>query len=84
MNDRILKKAEALSLKYETQKDQIAFLTGFVEGFKHLKGIDSGEAYENGRTYGLREFQGETDRREERFFRESSTSPATPHLRRVK
>ncbi|ULG94373.1 hypothetical protein FH584_17970 [Leptospira interrogans] len=80
VNDRILKKAETLSLKYETQKDQIAFLAGFVEGYKHLKGVGSGEAYENGRTYGLREFQGEANRREERFFRENSK----PHLRRVK
>ncbi|KAA1289096.1 hypothetical protein C4X99_01895 [Leptospira interrogans serovar Geyaweera] len=80
MNQRILKKAEDLSQKYESRQDQISFLVGFVEGYKHLKGVGSGEAYENGRTYGLREFQGEANRREERFFRENSK----PHLRRVK
>ncbi|EMF44800.1 hypothetical protein LEP1GSC034_0891 [Leptospira interrogans str. 2003000735] len=86
LNDRILKKAEDLSQKYESRQDQISFLLGFVEGYKHLKATRAGDdAYVNGRMYGLREFQGEADRREERFFRESSKSPAaTPHLKRVK
>ncbi|MDI7196311.1 hypothetical protein [Leptospira santarosai] len=59
MNQRILNKAEDLSQRYESRQDQISFLIGFVEGYKHLKATRSGDdAYENGRVCGEKEFKG--------------------------
>ncbi|EKO25127.1 MULTISPECIES: hypothetical protein [Leptospira] len=86
MNQRILKKAEDLSQKYESRQDQISFLVGFVEGYKHLKATRAGDdAYVNGRMYGLREFQGEADRREEEFVKEMLSKQINRHhLKRVK
>lgn len=55
MDPKILKKAEDLSLRYEQKQDRLSFLSGFVEGFKHLKATNSGEAYDEGRVYGERE-----------------------------
>nr|WP_232616626.1 hypothetical protein [Leptospira weilii] len=86
MNDRILKKAEDLSLKYESRQDQMSFLAGFVEGYKHLKATRVGDdAYENGRVYGADVFASMVSRREERFVRDiSSKQTNQAHLRRVK
>ncbi|AXR69784.1 hypothetical protein DPV73_09655 [Leptospira mayottensis] len=74
MNDRVLKKAEDLSQRYESRQDQISFLIGFVEGYKHLKATRAGDdAYENGRVCGEREFKGL-----------DSSSLVAPKLRLVK
>ncbi|MBW9233567.1 hypothetical protein QMM42_17985 [Leptospira santarosai] len=71
MNEKIIKKAEGLSLQYDSEKDRITFLTGFVEGFKHLKGTGYGEIYETGKAYGAREFHEMTSRRDDRAFRKA-------------
>ncbi len=71
MNEKIIKKAEGLSLQYDSEKDRITFLTGFVEGFKYLKGTGSGEIYETGKAYGAREFHEMTSRRDDRAFRKA-------------
>lgn len=86
VNDRILKKAEDLSLKYESRQDQISFLTGFVEGYKHLKATRAGDdAYENGKVYGADVFAAMVSRREERFVRDISNKQTNQaHLRRIK
>ncbi|EKO53574.1 hypothetical protein [Leptospira kirschneri] len=86
LNDRILKKAEDLSQKYESRQDQISFLMGFVEGFKHLKATRAGDdAYENGRAYGTDAFIATVSRREEEFVKEMLSKQINRHhLRRVK
>lgn len=86
LNDRILKKAEDLSQRYESRQDQISFLTGFVEGYKHLKATRAGDdAYENGRVYGADAFAAIASQREERFVKDAlSKQTKHAHLRRVK
>ncbi|WOT12247.1 hypothetical protein [Leptospira interrogans] len=86
LNDRILKKAEDLSQKYESRQDQISFLVGFVEGYKHLKATRVGDdAYENGRVYGTDAFIATVSRREEEFVKEMLSKQINRrHLKRVK
>lgn len=86
MNQRILKKAEDLSQKYESRQDQISFLTGFVEGYKHLKATRVGDdAYENGRVYGTDAFVATVSRREGEFVKEMLSKQINRHhLKRVK
>ncbi|UOG62167.1 hypothetical protein [Leptospira noguchii] len=57
MNKKTLGRAEKFALTYESKEDQISFLVGFVEGYKHLKATRSDDAYENGRVYGEKEFK---------------------------
>ncbi|MDI7213794.1 hypothetical protein [Leptospira santarosai] len=57
--------------KFDILAYDFKFLTGFVEGFKHLKGTGSGEIYETGKAYGAREFHEMTSRRDDRAFRKA-------------
>lgn len=71
MNEKTLGRAEKLALTYESKKDQTIFLTGFIEGYNHLKGTGSGEIYEAGKAYGVKEFHEMVSRRDNRVFRKS-------------
>lgn len=47
-----LKRAEQLSLTFESKVDQLNFLTGYIEARGGLRETGTGPAYELGKSYG--------------------------------